>query len=226
MAETILKGSAIFKDAQGNIVNLTCFSQNDIDKLKQALTDIENLKLEADKSNRGQVTIALKDYYTNEDHKDEMAVGVYYRVPFNKNDEFLEFDPETGKPKSPQTNPTVTDLKVAYFQIVMKNSSDAVNKLAKQVLQLSFEGMATLAGTQTFTGENTFEKDITYSGADQDVDSLGEKKLTTAKFVRGVVDKKINDAGHLKGSYSTTGKPGDDQVLANQIVFYTATDQL
>lgn len=226
MAETILKGSAIFKDAQGNIVNLTCFSQNDIDKLKQALTDIENLKLEADKSNRGQVTIALKDYYTNEDHKDEMAVGVYYRVPFNSDDQFLEFDPETGKPKDPQTGGTVTNLKVAYFQIVMKNSSDVVNKLAKQVLQLSFEGMATLAGTQTFTGENTFEKDITYSGADQDVDSLGDMKLATAKFVRAVADKKINDAGHLKGSYSATGKPADDQVLANQIVFYTATDQL
>ena len=226
MAETILKGSAIFKDAQGNIVNLTCFSQNDIDKLKQALTDIENLKLEADKSNRGQVTIALKDYYTNEDHKDEMAVGVYYRVPFNSDDQFLEFDPETGKPKDPQTGGAVTNLKVAYFQIVMKNSSDVVNKLAKQVLQLSFEGMATLAGTQTFTGENTFEKDITYSGADQDVDSLGDKKLATAKFVRAVADKKINDAGHLKGSYSATGKPQDDQVLANQIVFYTATDQL
>lgn len=226
MPETILKGSAIFKDAQGNIVNLTCFSQNDIDKLKRALTDIENLKTEVDKSNRGQVTIALKDYYTTETHKDEMAVGVYYRVPFNKQDQFLEFDPETGKPKDPQTDTNVTDREVAYFQIVMKNSSDVVNKLAKQVLKLSFEGMATLAGTQTFTGENTFEKDITYSGADQDVDTLGENKLATAKFVRAVADKKINEAGHLKGSYSNTGKPTDDLILANQIVFYTATDQL
>lgn len=225
MPEKVLYGSAIFKDGQGNTVKVLGLSENDKNKLKQALTDIENLKTEVDKSNRGQVTIALKDYYTNEDHKDEMAVGVYYRVPFNKSDEFLEFDPETGKPKSPQTNPAVTDLEVAYFQIVMKNSSDAVNKLAKQVLKLSFEGMATLAGTQTFTGDNTFEKDITVS-AQQDVDALGADKLATAKFVRDLADKKINEAGHLKGTFSNTGEPGDDTLVNNQIAFYAAVDQL
>ena len=86
MPEKVLYGSAIFKDGQGNTVKVLGLSENDKNKLKQALTDIENLKTEVDKSNRGQVTIALKDYYTNEDHKDEMAVGVYYRVPFNKQD--------------------------------------------------------------------------------------------------------------------------------------------
>lgn len=225
MPEKVLYGSAIFKDGQGNTVKVLGLSENDKNKLKQALTDIENLKTEVDKSNRGQVTIALKDYYTNEDHKDEMAVGVYYRVPFNKQDQFLEFDPETGKPKNPQTNGTVTDLEVAYFQIVMKNSSDAVNKLAKQVLKLSFDGMATLVGTQTFTGDNTFEKDITVS-AQQNVDSLGDDKLATAKFVRDLADKKINEAGHLKGTFSNTGEPQDDQIVNNQITFYAAADQL
>ena len=225
MPEKVLYGSAIFKDGQGNTVKVLGLSENDKNKLKQALTDIENLKTEVDKSNRGQVTIALKDYYTNEDHKDEMAVGVYYRVPFNKQDQFLEFDPETGKPKNPQTDANVTDLEVAYFQIVMKNSSDAVNKLAKQVLKLSFEGMATLAGTQTFTGDNTFEKDITVS-ATQSVDSLGDDKLATAKFVRDLADKKINEAGHLKGTFSNTGEPQDDQIVNNQITFYAAVDQL
>lgn len=226
MAEKVLYGSAIFKDGQGNTVKVLGLSENDKNKLKQALADIENLKTEVDKSNRGQVTIALKDYYTDDTHKDEMAVGVYYRVPFNKQDQFLEFDPETGKPKDPQTNGTVTDLEVAYFQIVMKNSSDTVNKLAKQVLQLSFEGMATLAGTQTFTGDNTFEKDITYSGAEQNVDSLGDDKFATAKWVRAVADKKILEAGHLSGKFSNTGEPQDDQILNNQITFYAAVDQL
>lgn len=225
MPEKVLYGSAIFKDGQGNTVKVLGLSENDKNKLKQALADIENLKTEVDKSNRGQVTIALKDYYTDETHKDEMAVGVYYRVPFNKQDQFLEFDPETGKPKSPQTNDTVTDLEVAYFQIVMKNSSDVVNKLAKQVLKLSFEGMATLAGTQTFTGDNTFEKDITVS-ATQNVDSLGDDKVATAKFVRDVADKKITEAGHLKGTFSNTGEPQDDQLVNNQITFYAAVDQL
>lgn len=225
MAEKVLYGSAIFKDGQGNTVKVLGLSENDKNKLKQALTDIDNLKLEVDKSNRGQVVVALKDYYTDETHKDEMAVGVYYRVPFNKQDQFLEFDPETGKPKNPQTNVGVTDLEVAYFQIVMKNSTDTVNKLAKQMLQLSFEGMATLAGTQTFTGDNTFEKDITVN-ATQNVDSLGDTKLATAKFVRDLADKKINDAGHLKGTFSNTGEPQDDQIVNNQIAFYAAVDQL
>lgn len=225
MPEKILYGSAIFKDGQGNTVKVLGLSEGDKNKLKQALTDIENLKIEVDKSNRGQVTVALNDYYTNEDHKDEMAVGVYYRVPFNAQDQFLEFDPETGKPKNPQTDANVTDLEVAYFQIVMKNSSDTVNKLAKQVLKLSFEGMATLAGTQTFTGDNTFEKDITVS-ATQNVNSLGDDKLATAKFVRDVADKKITEAGHLKGTFSSTGEPSDDQIVNNQITFYAAVDQL
>lgn len=225
MPEKVLYGSAIFKDGQGNTVKVMGLSQGDKNKLKEALTDIANLKIEVDKSNRGQVTVALKDYYTNEDHKDEMAVGVYYRVPFNAQDQFLEFDPETGKPKNPQTNANVTDLEVAYFQIVMKNSSDTVNKLAKQVLKLSFEGMATLAGTQTFTGDNTFEKDITVS-ATQNVDSLGDDKLATAKFVRDLADKKITEAGHLSGNFSSTGEPQDDQILNNQITFYAAVDQL
>ena len=225
MAEKVLYGSAIFKDGQGNTVKVLGLSENDKNKLKQALADIENLKTEVDKSNRGQVTIALKDYYTDETHKDEMAVGVYYRVPFNSDDQFLEFDPETGKPKDPQTGGTVTNLKVAYFQIVMKNSSNTVNKLAKQELQLSFEGLATLKGTQTFTGDNTFEKDITVS-AQQNVDSLGDDKLATAKFVRDVADKKITEAGHLKGTFSSTGEPQDDQIVNNQITFYAAVDQL
>lgn len=225
MPEKVLYGSAIFKDGQGNTVKVLGLSENDKNKLKQALADIENLKTEVDRSNRGQVVVALKDYYTTEAHKDEMAVGVYYRVPFNKQDQFLEFDPETGKPKNPQTDGGVTDLEVAYFQIVMKNSTDVVNKLAKQVLQLSFEGMATLAGTQTFTGDNTFEKDITVS-ATQNVDSLGDTKLATAKFVRDLADKKINEAGHLKGTFSNTGEPLDDQIVNNQIAFYAAVDQL
>lgn len=226
MAEKVLYGSAIFKDGQGNTVKVLGLSENDKNKLKQALADIENLKTEVDKSNRGQVTIALKDYYTNETHKDEMAVGVYYRVPFNSDDQFLEFDPETGKPKDPQTGGTVTNLKVAYFQIVMKNSSNTVNKLAKQELQLSFEGLATLKGTQTFTGDNTFEKDITFTGTDQDVDTLNDNKFATAKWVRAVADKKITEAGHLKGTFSNTGEPQDDQIVNNQITFYAAVDQL
>ena len=60
----------------------------------------------------------------------------------------------------------------------------------------------------------------------QNVDSLGDTKLATAKFVRDLADKKINEAGHLSGKFSNTGEPQDDQILNNQIAFYAAVDQL
>lgn len=225
MAEKVIHGAAIFKDAQGNTVKVQGLGPNDVNTLKQMKTDIEANKAAIAAMDQGQRKIALNDYYTDETHKDEMAVGVYYMVPFNASNEYLEWDMKTGKPKDPQTSGTVTDLKIKYFQIVFKNSDDVVNKLGRQDVQTSFDDVAFLTATQSFSGDNTFTKDVTMS-AEQNVDSLGDDKLATAKFVRAVADKKINDAGHLKGSFSNTGEPGDDAILANQIVFYSAVDQL
>lgn len=226
MAEKIQRGSGIFKDAAGNVIKIQGLTDNDINKIKQHGTDIETLKAQVNSINEGQRKIALKDFYTTDAHKAEMEVGVYYSVPFNASNEYLEWDMSTGKPKDPQTVDTVIDLVPKYFQIVMKNEGDVVQKLGRQDIQSSFADVAFLTATQTFTGENTFEKDITYGGTDQDVDSLNDNKFATAKWVRAVTEKKINEAGHLAGSFSASGEPQDDTLGANTITFYKAVDLL
>lgn len=226
MAENIKHGAAIFKDASGNVIKIQGLTENDINKIKQHGTDIEALKAQVNSINEGQRKIALKDFYTSDADKAEMEVGVYYMVPFNAGNEYLEWDMTTGKPKDPQTNGTTVDLVPKYFQIVMKNEGGNVQKLGRQDIQSSFSDVAFLTATQTFTGENTFEKDITYGGTDQDVDSLGDNKFATAKWVRAVADKKILEAGHLSGSFNATGEPQDNALVANTITFYKAVDQL
>ena len=226
MAENIQYGSGIFKDAAGNVIKIQGWTENDINKVKQHGTDIAALKAKVDNLNHGQVELALKDYYTTDANKDEMEVGVFYKVPFNASNEYLEWDMTTGLPKDPQTVNTVTDLKPKYFQVVMKNEAGVVQKLGREDIQTSFVNVAFLTATQTFTGENTFEKDITFTGTDQDVDTLNDNKFATAKWVRAVADKKIREAGHLAGSFNATGVPQDDTLTANTITFYKAVDLL
>ena len=226
MAEVIQRGSGIFKDAAGNVIKITGLTENDINKIKQHGTDIETLKAKIANNDKGQPELALKDYYTTDAYKDEMKVGVFYKVPFNASNEYLEWDMTTGLPKDPQTVATVTDLKPKYFQVVMKNEAGVVQKLGREDIQTSFVNVAFLTATQTFTGDNTFDKDITYAGADQDVDTLNDNKFATAKWVRAVTAKKITEAGHLAGSFSATGEPAEDTLVANTITFYRAVDQL
>ena len=65
----------------------------------------------------------------------------------------------------------------------MKNEAGVVQKLGREDIQTSFVNvLAFLTATQTFTGENTFEKDITFTGTDQDVDTLNDNKFATAKW--------------------------------------------
>ena len=44
MAETAKIANFILKDGQGNIQHIRSFTENDVTKIKQALTDIETLK--------------------------------------------------------------------------------------------------------------------------------------------------------------------------------------
>ena len=221
----ILNGSAVYKDAQGNIIQQLGLSANDINKIKEYFAKTTTLEQVVKSINAGQRQIALKDYYTNEDNKAEMAVGVYYMVPFNAGDQWLEWDETTGKPKSPQTNTAVTDIKLAYFQIVYKNSSDAVQKLGKQEVKSSFANVAYIDANNTFTGDNTFEKDITVS-ATQDIATLGDNKLTTAKWVRDKIAADIAAAHHITAKYYENGQPQDDALVAGEIALFTATDLL
>lgn len=216
-------GSVIFNDGTGQKIKLPGFSKNDVNKIKDTIAKVTALEGKIESLNNAQFTIAYKDFYTNEDHKDEMEAGTFYLVPFNTNGEFLEFDPDTGKPKSPQPVGSVTDLKVAYYEQVYKNTAGTVNKVGRQEVQMTFTDMAKLSATQTFAGDNTFTKDITVS-ATQDLDGLADTKVTTAKFVRDFTAKKITEAGHIKGKYSASD-PGES-VEANEMIFFPATDLL
>lgn len=220
----IQHGSMIFKDSQGNIINVNGLSQNDIQKVKDGLTKITALEKAIASINSGQRMIALKDYYTDDTHKDEMAVGVYYSVPFNKQDQYLEIDPATMLVKNPQTNNAVTDLEVAYVRICVKASDGTVDKNGKIDIKVSFDNVAMEDKANTFTADNTFEKDITVN-ATQDVSTLGDNKLTTAKWVRDNIKKSVTDAAHLTAEYQATA-PSDDTLTANKLVFFDAVDAI
>ena len=221
----ILNGSAVYKDAQGNIIQQLGLSANDINKIKEYFAKTTTLEQAVKSINAGQRQIALKDYYTSDANKAEMAVGVYYMVPFNAANQWLEWDEATGKPKSPQTDTAVTDLVVSYFQIVYKNSSDEVQKLGKQEVKSSFANVAYIDANNTFTGDNIFNKDITVT-ATQDVGTLGNDKLTTAKWVRDKIAADIAAANHVTAKYYDNGMPQDDALVVGEIALFTATDLL
>lgn len=218
-------GSLIVKDKQGNVVKVESLSANDKQKIKDYFGKTDALEQKIAAVNAGQQQLAYKDFYTNEDHKAEMTSGVYYNVPFNVNGEFLEFDPSTGKPKSPQPVATVTDLKVSYYEIVYKSADGTVAKLGRRNADASMEHVLYDNVNETVTGEFTFEKDITMT-ATQDVDSLGDTKLASAKFVRDLLTKKIGEANHLTGNYVSTGEPQENTLQTNDIVFFAAVDLL
>lgn len=218
-------GSLIVKDKQGNVVKVESLSANDKQKIKSYFSKTDALEQKIEAINAGQQQLAYKDYYTTEDNKDEMSAGTYYNVPFNAQGEFLEFDPATGKPKSPQPVGTVVDLKVSYYEIVYKSADGTVAKLGRRNADASLEHVLYDNVNETVTGEFTFEKDVTMT-ASQDVDSLGDTKLASAKFVRDLLTKKIEEAQHLTGNWKADGEPQEDTLQTNDIVFFAAVDLL
>ena len=218
-------GSLIVKDPQNNIVKIRSLSDNDITKIKGYFSRTEALEAKIETINAGQQQLAYKNFYTDETHKAEMKVGTYYNVPFNAAGQFLEFDPATGKPKNPQPVAETTDLKVSYYEIVYKSADDVVAKLGRRNADASMEHVLYDNVNETITGEYTFEKDVTMT-ATQDVDSLGDQKLATAKFVRDVVTKKVTEANHLTGKWYPTGEPQEDTLVVNELAFFAPVDLL
>lgn len=225
MADTAKIANFILKDGQGNIQHIRSFTENDVTKIKQALTDIEDLKQKFASSNAGQRQLAYKDFYTVDTNDGEMVAGTYYMTPFNAAGEFLEFDPATGKPKNPQPVAETTDLVVAYYEIVYKPADGAKVKLGRMNANISLANVLYDNKDATISAHFTFSQDVDGPAA-QNVDSLGDTKLATAKFVRDTVTKKVTEAGHLTGKYYSTGKPDEGALVTNELAFYVATDLL
>ena len=213
----------LLKDAQGNIQQIRSLTENDITKIKQAITDIEQLKHNFASSNAGQRALAYKDYYGADTNDGEMKPGVYYIVPFNAQSQFLEFDPATGKPKNPQTVPETTDLVVSYYEVVYKSSNGTKAKLGRMNANITLADVLYANKDATISAHFTFSQDVDGPAA-QDVDSLGDTKFATAKFVRDLTAKKITESGHLTSAFHTEGKPDEGTLVTNQLAFYAATD--
>lgn len=218
MAETVKFGSGIFKDAQGNIVRIQGLTENDVNKLKQAFADIETLKQGVDAANSGQRELAYKDLTQPDADKTGLNAGTYYLVPFNVQNQFLEFDPATGKPKDPQTVPETTDLIVKYFTIMYYNGT-ALSNVGRQDVQTNLSNVVYDNKNATLTAEYTFNNDIIVTTTQES--SLADNKVATAKFVRDTV----NAAGHMKGMYAAAD-PGDGSLETNTLYFVPAVNLL
>lgn len=225
MADTAKVANFLLKDNQNNIHHLRSFTDNDVAKVKKGLTDIEELKEKVASLNAGQRQLAYKDYYSADTNDGEMVAGTYYMVPFNAGGEFLEFDPVTGKPKNPQPVDTVVDLVVSYYEIVYKPAEGAKAKLGRMNANISLANVLYDNKDATISAHFTFSQDVDGPAA-QDVGSLGDTKLATAKFVRDTVNKKFTESGHLTGKFYDTGKPEEDSLVTNELAFYVATDLL
>ena len=224
MAETIKYGSGIFKDAQGNIVRIQGWTEGDINTVKQMKTDIETLKQGVEAANSGQRELAYKDLTQPSAETTGLNAGTYYLVPFNAQNQFLEFDQATGKPKNPQTEAGTTDLIVKYFTIMYFNGTALAN-VGRQDVQTNLSNVVYDNKDATVSSHFTFSQDVDMT-ATQDVDSLGDTKLATAKFVRDLTAKKVNEAGHLTGEFYASGKPEESALVTNQLAFYVATNLL
>lgn len=154
-----------------------------------------------------------------------MVAGTYYMVPFNAGGEFLEFDPVTGKPKSPQPVAETVDLVVSYYEIVYKPAEGNKAKLGRMNANISLANVLYDNKDATISAHFTFSQDVDGPAA-QNVDSLGDTKLATAKFVRDLTAKKITEAAHLTGKFYDTGKPEEGSLVTNELAFYVATDLL
>lgn len=113
----------------------------------------------------GVVNMALKDY-TQTANQDEMLLGVIYYVAFNAQNQYLELDPDNGyQPKDPQTEPTTTDLNIAYYVKMVKHSAEeeAVNA-GRQYTAVNLQGVAYTDKANTFTQANTFGAGASVTG--------------------------------------------------------------
>ena len=218
MAEAVKYGSGIFKDAQGNTIRIQGWTQNDINTVKQMKADIETLKQGVNAANSGQRELAYTDLTQPDAPTAGLTSGTYYLVPFNAQNQFLEFDPATGKPKDPQTVPETTDLIVKYFTIMYFNGT-ALSNVGRQDVQANLSNVVYDNKDATLSANYTFSNDIVVN-ASQD-SSLADNKLATAKYVKDTVA----GAGHMTGEYASVD-PGDGALVANKMLFIPATDQI
>lgn len=193
MAVKIENGSFVGKDQEGNVVRVRGWTDNDITKIKSALNDIKQLKADVASTNKGQRELAYKDY-TAVANQASMPSGVYFLVPMTADNQFIEFDQTTGKPKD-------TSKKVDRFTIMYKSTGadGKVSNLGTQDTHTSLDGVPLLDGDNTFTGSNTFNKPLTVATPTE------ANHATTKKYVDDVVNAKDGTYVHKTGNEDIGG---------------------
>ena len=104
----------------------------------------------------GSWSIAMQDF-TNPLYQSEMDEGVFYSVPQNAADQYIQIDPATGRPAETQAS-GVTDKKVDHFVIMYKApTSKLVMNLGERKIAPDFNDVPLLSKDNTFTGTNVFK---------------------------------------------------------------------
>lgn len=196
-----------------------------------------NKKIEDVASGTGN--LAYKDY-TQPDNQSEMVVGVIYLVPFNKSDEFIPFDKETGKPSA---EGAPTDTTVSYFKRMYKPKSGSIQELGKQYTQGHLENVAYTNVANTFTELNTFNSGAAFTnGITSDTLTLSSSGTVSGNFnVSGdlVATKGIDiasgsgstvvpNAGQIKtyvDSFKPEVKPSSESGAGTEGVIYFFYDE-
>ena len=193
MAVTIENGSFVGKDQDGNVVRVRGFTDNDINKIKGALSDIKQIKTDLKSINAGQKELAYKDY-TAVANQADMPTGVYFLVPMTADNTFVAFDKVTGKP-------TDTTKKVDHFVIMYKSTGadGKVSNLGTQNTHTNIDGLAQLSGDNSFTGSNTFAKPVTVATP------TGADHATTKAYVDNLADAKDSTYVHKTGNEDVAG---------------------
>lgn len=104
----------------------------------------------------GNWSIAMQDF-TNPLYQGAMDEGVFYSVPQNAQDQYIQIDPATGRPAETQADGT-TDKKVDHFVIMYKApTSKLVMNLGERKIAPDFNDVPLLSKDNTFTGTNVFK---------------------------------------------------------------------
>lgn len=193
MAVTIENGSFVGKDQEGNVIRVRGFTDNDINKIKGALSDIKQIKADLKSINATKKELAYKDYTAVENQAD-MPSGIYFLVPMTADNQFIAFDKVTGKP-------TDTTKTVDHFTIMYKSTGTdgKVSNLGIQYTHTRIDGLAQLSGDNSFTGSNTFAKPVTVATP------TGADHATTKAYVDDLINTKDGNYVHKTGNEDVAG---------------------
>lgn len=161
----------------------------------------------------GNWTIAMSDF-TQEAHQQEMDEGVFYSVPFNAADQYIQIDPETGKPAETQAE-GVTDKKVDHFVIMYKApTSKLVMNLGERKIAPDFNDVPLLSRDNTFAGINTF-KDAQKAtpSVDPELGDVNDKSYIAKSELIAYFNK------HSPWNNVVTEEPAIEDMVPGQIYF-------